>query len=291
MNKIAFICALLAGTLWGIMGLFTNVLSAEFGFAPLQITSLRLIVAAITFTIAALFTNRNAFKIKPRHIPLLFCMGVLGVMMTSFTYFMSMTHSSLAVAASLMYTAPAMVIVASRILFKDKITPHKFFALVFAFVGACFVSGIFGQDNKITTLGVVFGLLSGFFYGSYSIFGTYALSRYDTKTSTLWAFIFAALTSVVFADAPDMIHKLTVSHNVVKMLTIIITMGVLTGFVAYTLYTNALKRTEASKAIIVASVEPLVAALSGFLFLNQSMNICSIIGIILILTSVILNAK
>lgn len=290
MNKTAMLYALGAGTLWGCMGFFTRTLSKEFAFTSLQITSLRLVVAAVAFIIAAAFCDRGRFKINLRHIPLLFAMGVIGVMMTSFTYFLSMTYSSMAVAAILMYTAPSIVIAASRFLFKERITKRKLAALLSAFLGCCFVSGIMKGELTLTAGGIIFGLLSGIFYASYSIFGTYALKKYDSKTATLWVFIFAACASLSFADVPDMATKFVASENLFKMLFLITCMGVLTGFLSYTLYTKALEREQASKVIIVASVEPLVAALTGFILYGEALTVFSLIGIILILLSVILTA-
>ncbi len=290
MNKSAILYALGAGTLWGCMGVFTRTLSKEFGFTSLQITSMRLIIAAIAFVAAAIFCDRKRFKINPRHIPLLFAMGVSGVMMTSFTYFLSMTYSSMAVAAILMYTAPAIVIAVSRFLFKERITARKLTALLSAFLGCCFVSGIMNGNLSVTAGGIIFGLLSGIFYASYSIFGTYALRKYDSKATVLWAFIFAACASVLLADMPDMAVKFAESQNIIKMLLLIICMGVFTGFMSYTLYTKALERAQASKVIIVASVEPLVAALTGFVLYGETLTPLSLIGIFLILISVILTA-
>lgn len=290
MKKTAFLCALSAGILWGIMGFFTRNLT-DFGFTSLQITSMRLVVAALTFILTSLIGKRERFKIKLRDIPLLCAMGVSGLMMLSLTYFLSITYSSMAVAASLMYTAPALVIIASRVLFGEKLTVYKFISLVTAFVGCCFVSGLIDKNEGTTFIGVVFGLLAGLFYASYSIFGTYALRKHDSGTATLWAFTFAALVSLIFIDIPDLSAKIIASCDKIKMFTLIIGMGVFTGFFPYLLYTASLERTEASKAVIVASVEPLVAALTGFAAFGETLTLYSSLGIILILISVVLTTK
>ena len=291
MNKTAFLCALSAGTLWGIMGFFTRNLSANFSFTSLQITSLRLVVAALTFMVTSLIGNRERFRIKLRDIPLLCAMGVSGLMMLSLTYFLSITYSSMAVAASLMYTAPAIVIIASRILFGEKLTVYKFISLIAAFVGCCFVSGLIDKNDGGTVIGVVFGLLAGVFYASYSIFGTYALRKYDSGTATMWAFACAALVSLIFIDLPDFSAKVIASSDKLRMFALIIGMGVFTGFFPFLLYTASLERTEASKAVIIASVEPLVAALTGFIAFGETLTLYSSIGIILILISVVLTTK
>lgn len=286
MKKSALLSILAAGTLWGCMGLFVRTLQNIYAFGSLQIVCLRLTVAAVAFAILGII--RRTPVIKLRHVPLLFCTGFCGIMLLSVTYFLSMTYSSLSVAAILMYTAPAFVLIASVILFKEKLTTAKITALILAFAGCVFVSGIFGGDAKITTIGVVMGILSGITYGSYSIFGTYALKKYDTYTVTTWAFVFAALASLPFGNVPDIVTKIATAPDSVSLVLIIVSMGIFSAFMPFLLYTIGLSRTEPSKAIIVASVEPLVATMLGFALFNETPTIYSAVGIVLILASVVM---
>ena len=290
MNKTAFMFALLAGIFWGIMGIFTNFLET-FGFTSLEIVCLRLVTAALTFIIYSLIRNRKNFIIKLKDIPLLALFGISGVMMLSLTYFSAIKYSTMAVAASLMYTAPAIVIIASCILFKEKLTVRKIMALIFAFLGSCLVSGIMNDNLNATFLGVIFGLLSGIFYASYSIIGTFALRKHSSEKATLWLFIFAAVSSLLFIDIPQFINKIILSEQILQLVFLIIGIGIVSSFLPYILYTASLERTEASKAVIIASVEPLVAALTGFIVFGETLTLYSAIGIILIFTSVILTAQ
>ena len=56
----------------------------------------------------------------------------------------------------------------------------------------------------------------------------------------------------------------------------------------YFLYTRGLEKLESGKAAILVAVEPLVGAVIGMVFLNESHNISKIAGIILILISIVL---
>lgn len=286
MKKSALISILAAGVLWGCMGLFVRTLQNNYGFTSLNIVCLRLTFAALAFIILALI--RKTPPIKPKDAPLLYCTGVSGIMLLSVTYFLSMTYSSLSVAAILMYTAPAFVLIASVILFKERLTIHKISALILAFAGCVCVSGIFGGDAKVTFMGVVMGILSGITYGSYSIFGTFALKKYNTYTVTTWAFIFAAITSLFIGNVPEIVRITATSGKAAEILIISAAMGIFSAFMPFLLYTIGLSKCEASKAIIVASVEPLVATLLGFACFDETPTVFSAIGIVLILASVVL---
>ena len=54
-----------AGTLWGLIGLFVNLLAAK-GFAPLQITTLRVTVALLLTALIIWRTDIRQFFIRPK---------------------------------------------------------------------------------------------------------------------------------------------------------------------------------------------------------------------------------
>ena len=65
-----------AGTLWGLIGLFVNLLAAK-GFAPLQITTLR-VTAALLFTALIIWrTDIRQFFIRPKDWWMFFGNGVI----------------------------------------------------------------------------------------------------------------------------------------------------------------------------------------------------------------------
>lgn len=287
MQKSGVIYVLAAGFLWGCTGFFVRTLTGEFGFTTFQVVTLRLVDAASAFLILSLIKGKDTLKVKLKHLPILFCSGFFGVFMLAVTYFSSMQCSSLSLAAILMYTAPIFVMLASIVLFKEKLTFMKILSLILALIGLVFVSGILKGDANVTFLGVVLGILSGITYGSYSIFGKYALKHYKGFTVTAWAFIFAGLSSLFIGDLPDMAQKIATQASP-KLIILLLSMGVVTAFMPFLLYTLGLSRLDASKAIILASVEPLVATVLGIVVFGEQTDVFSIIGIFVILVAVVL---
>lgn len=287
MKKLSIILILAAGCLWGSMGLFYRILNSYYGFNSLQIVSLRLISAAIAFIIFTIMTDKTKLHIKFRDVPLLFFTGVCGVLLMAATYSISIGMTSLSVAAILMYTAPIMVMAASIVLFKEKLTNNKVIAATLAFCGCILISGIMNDDARVTSAGIIMGLISAAAYGSYSIFGTYALRKHHSFTVTAWAFIFAAAGSVFIADAPDMIRKFSVCQDLTKAIVLAASFGIFTAFAPFLLYTVGLTKIEASKAIILASVEPLVATLIGFIAFGEKLDVFSLMGIAFIIFSIL----
>lgn len=289
MNKIAVALILVAGVLWGIIGIFLRALQTLCTFSTLQVVSLRLITAAIIFIIIGLIKGNNSLMVSLKDLPVLFLLGFFGLFVTSSSYFISITYSSLAVAAILMYTAPVIVMIVSLFLFGEKLNKNKIISIILATSGCVFVSGIFEGDANATFFGIFMGFVSGFAYASYSIFGTYALRRVNSFAATAWAFIFAAVSSLPFLNIPDVVSKIGECKSVPAAIVLIICMGLFSAVAPYLLYTYGLSKIRASTAVILASVEPLVAAVLGF-FYGEYPSVYSFFGIVLIIIAVILTS-
>lgn len=276
---------LLGASLWGLIGLFTRPLY-ETGLTPINVVSVRnfggLLVLAAIFTVK----DRSVFRVKAKHLPLFFGTGIVSVLLFSFCYFSCQQLCSLAVSAILLYLAPSFVVVMSAILWKDKLTKNKILALILALVGCALVSGIVGGDLTVTVQGFLFGIGSAFFYALYSIFGRYALAHYGSYTVTVWTFVFAGLGSLVFADIPVLISALSDGKTALTALGLVIVATVL----PYIFYTKGLSGLESGVASIIASVEPVVAALVGIFIFREKMSLWVGLGVVCVLSGVVLLA-
>jgi len=65
-------------------------------------------------------------------------------------------------------------------------------------------------------------------------------------------------------------------------------MAVVNTVIPYITYTAALKNIEGGKALIIATLEPVVATVIGVAVFKESLNIGNLFGIFLVLGSVIL---
>lgn len=187
MKRLAPVFILIAGTLWGIMGIFVRTLGT-YGFTSIQIASMRIIGGAVLFAVITAVTDREKLKICVKDMVWFLGMGIGSILMFTVCYFTTMSISSLSVAAILLYTAPVMVMLMSLVLFHEKMTGKKFAALIMAFAGCVLVSGL-GGDMRLSAGALGLGLLSGFGYGLYSILGTYVLKKYNPLTVTTYAFL------------------------------------------------------------------------------------------------------
>lgn len=272
---------LLGGSLWGFIGLFNRNLTAG-GLSAASIVAVRNIGGLVVLGLVLLVLDRSVFRINPRHLPYFFGTGVISILLFTLCYFTAQQMCSLAVAAILLYTAPAFVVILSAILFRDKLTKGKLAALALAFLGCTFVSGIWSGNLTITAWGLLLGVASGFFYGLYSIFGRYALAHYQPLTVTFYTFVFAGAGSLFLLRPAE----LSACLSQPPMSLIALGLVVISTVLPYILYTRGLAKVDSGKASILASVEPVVAALVGVLAFGEPMSIMVVLGLGCILISV-----
>ena len=276
------ICVLASGVLWGLIGIFNRRLTAA-GFSVASIVLIRNLGSMVLLGLLFLIKDRNIFRIQAKHIPIFLGTGVVSVLFFTLCYFSCQRLSSLAVAAVLLYTSPAFVVILSAILWKDKITKKKLAALILAFLGCTFVTGVWTGDASITLWGAVLGVASGLFYGLYSIFGRYALKHYQPFTVTFYTFLFAGLGALCVLRPAELAAGFTSAPG---MVWIALGLIVVCTVAPYLLYTFGLAGMDSGKAAILASVEPVTAAVVGVLVFGEPMSVMVLLGLVCILACV-----
>ena len=277
-----YIFILIAGVSWGTIGIFTRNL-ALYGFSPRDIVLVRNFGSMLVMTVMFLIMDRNIFRIKLKHFPYFLGTGLVSVVLFTILYFSCQQQCSLAVSAILLYTSPVFVMVMSAIIWKDKITKQKLLALIITFAGCIFVSGVIGGNLSVTTIGLLTGLGSGFFYALYSIFGRFALAHYKPYTVTYYTFVCAGIASL-FVTSPAQVLTYISSNALVPLLAVGIV--VICTVLPFVLYTKGLAEIESGKAAILASVEPVAAAFVGVIAFGEPLTMSIAMGLLCILAAV-----
>jgi len=276
---------ILAGCFWGSMGIFVRKLT-DIGFSSVQIVSIRVTLAALFFCALLLIRDRSGFRIALRDLPLFLGLGFGSILFFTVCYFTAITMMPLSTAAILLYTSPIWIMLMSVLFFREKLNRRKLLALALAFAGCVLVSGISGDG--ITLTGLLVGLGSGIGYGLYSILGTVALRKYSPYTVTAYTFLFAAAGSWAVCGPGDMVSRFGSAPDPAWLLFFCCLTALVTAVIPFLSYTLGLRTVEASKAGIIATVEPMVATLVGILVFSEPLTFLSGLGILLILSAVII---
>lgn len=282
-NRLAPISVLTGGILWGTMGVFVRHFN-RLGLAALDVGQIRMTAGLIMVGLYLALFHRELLRVRLRDLWCFVGTGVGSLLLMILCYYTAMEHTSLAVAGVLLYTAPIFVMLLSALLFRERITGRKLLALALAFTGCALVSGL-GSDSRISPAGLLWGLGAGLSYAMYSIFGRFAIRRgYGSWTMTFWSFFFCALTGAFLCDWSAIGAVLTQPVQWGWSLL----MGLVTAFLPYVLYSLGLVHMESGRASVLASLEPVVAALISVFWFHEPMGPGGILGIILVMTAIVL---
>ncbi len=274
---------LLAGILWGFIGLFSTMISRA-GYSPVEIAFIRTFITAMGIFIIIVIKDRKMFHIDLKDLWMFLGTGIGSIVFFNVSYFITIDLLNLSLAAILLYSGPFFVVILSALFFKESLTKFKILILIMASIGCAFTVGVFNGVGTVSALGVVTGLISGLAYGLYSIFGKVALKKYGTYTVIFYTFLIASLTLSIFSVDTEFIRNINNTSVIIAALGI----GIFSTIFPFILYTIGLKNIDAGKASIMTFAEPVVATIIGVSVFKDDLTFSGIFGMILIFISLVL---
>lgn len=281
----AFIYIIIGAALWGTIGWYVKNLYA-FGFSPMEVVTLRAWSSAILLLGYLFIVSPTKLKLHSLgDIKYFLGTGILSIIFFNYCMFTAIEMATIPVATALLYTAPAFVTILSFFLFKEPLTKVKLLALFITLLGTCLVVGLIPLNLQTLQLGsILFGLGSGIGYALYSIFSKFALKKYTSLSITTYTFVVAAVTLLPFFPYKEKAHLLLDP----TVLFYAFGLGFLPTAFAYIIYTYGLHQTEASKASILTTIEPVIATLIGIFIFQESFSFIQMVGMGCIIGAVII---
>lgn len=273
-----YLFVLIAASLWASIGPLAKLAFAQ-GMTPLQVAFYRAMLGWLFFLGHALIKKKIGVSI--RDLPFLMIFSFLCVTLFFLSYQLAVAKVGASLASVLLYTAPAWVIFLAKIFLREDITLLKLIALILTLVGVSIISFTGGNYGsiKIDSAGVFWGLISGFTYALYYILGKKTLTHYDSITIFTYILPLGCLPLLFF---------LPLEVPPVKALFTLFLLGFTTTYLAYLSYYNGLKYLEASRAAVVATLEPVIASILAFFFWQEVFGFTVYLGASLIIVAVFL---
>jgi drug/metabolite transporter (DMT)-like permease len=272
----AFIIA--AAVLWGMIGPLAKLAFRE-GVAPLEVAFWRALFAWVCFGGQAIWWGK--VRVRAADLPLLALFGFTGVFLFYGSYQIAVQKGGAALASVLLYTAPAWVALMAALCFKERMTATKWTALALTLAGVALVSrgstASVLADGRISLFGIGCGLLAGFCYALYYIFGKVFADRYAAETVFLWIL---PLGGLLLAPWVSFAPKSPAAWAALVSLAFFCTYG------AYHFYYAGLRHLEAGRAAITATLEPVVAAVVAYFWWGEFFTPLGYVGAAMILAAV-----
>lgn len=275
-----YICVLAAALCWGWIPVFSRIAYSA-GSDPMTAAAFRSFFAAPVFLIW-LLAAKKLKHFRAKDIPFYLLYGVVAYAGTCYFYMAAVQLLTSAMAAILLYTSAAFIIIFNRIIFKEPITKYKLLALICT-MGGCFLvvraydPGAFLGNLK----GILFGIASGLCYSMTTVMGTSARKRNAGEVNSGLMVIFGALVFLLVqppwrGTAPS--GKLLLAYIA---LALVCSVG---GFGFYLKGMDA--GIDGGIAGILAMIEPVAATILGFAFFGDRISALQILGMGIVLAGV-----
>jgi drug/metabolite transporter (DMT)-like permease len=278
MTSIAFV--ILAALCWGLSGGIGGILMSN-GWDPFVVSFYRGLIGLL-FVLIWLALDPRHNGLTSRRLWFWSAIAGLGVAGNFAFYFMSIAQGSVAVAATLMYSAPIFVYLVSFALKLETPSLIKWVAIVMVMLGIVLLTQIYDiSSTGVTIIGIAAGLLAGLSYSIF-IFGFKYAAPHGSPQAIL-VISFATLASILIwlGDFDQTIAVLSTPDW-----SWFVILGLLGAGLSFVLYIIGLKHTTPAVASIVAMVEPVTASLFGVVVLGESLVSLQIFGMGLILLTV-----
>jgi drug/metabolite transporter, DME family len=282
-----YLFVLLAAVLWASIGVFYRGLAVYYGAPPICLAFLRCLIAGLILLISLAVFKPALLQIDRRGFALMFFFGLFGIAVFYMAYATAVQKTSLALAAILMYTAPVWVnLIAWRFL-HESLTRNQILALLLASLGIVFVAQAFNPaELKVNLPGLFFGLLAGITYALYSIFVKVGVHSHSHWTVLTYGFVIGAFFLLPLQPFPLLAGLLSS-----KALLWALLMAIVPTLLGGLSFMYGLKFVPAGRASIVATLEPVIAALFGFFLFGEALTPSQLLGAALIIGGAIMSSK
>ena len=267
--------------IFGSIGIFVRYISLPSG----TVAAVRGVIGTLFLVLVTVKQHNLSSELKSK-LPLLcisgVCIGVNWILL-----FEAYRYTTVAAATLCYYMAPVLVIAASPIVLRERLTFGKIACALAAVLGMVFVSGVMsdGLSGGSDMRGIAFGLSAAAVYAAVVLMNKRAgdIPAFDMTVVQLGS---AAVVLVPYTLLTEDISSEMVNVKTVLLLFVV---GIVhTGF-AYALYFSAIKELKAQTAAIFSYIDPLTAVLLSAVLLKEPLGIDIIIGGVLIIGSAVIS--
>jgi drug/metabolite transporter (DMT)-like permease len=292
---VGYAMALGAGTLFAINGTVSKVI-LESGMSSLRLTQVRSTGALIGLALIILATRPQDLRTNRRELLYLAAFGVFGVAFVQLFYFLAIHRLEIGVSLLIQYLGPLLVALFAFFVLKEHVRGRLWIALALALGGLTLVVDLW-HGVSLDGLGVLFSLCSAVTFAGYMLLAERAVGRRDPISLLCFGFFFATAFWAIAQPwwsfpfelpgrSVSLLGRLSDVHTPIwLLLTWMIVLGTIVPFF---LIVGSLRHITATRAGILAMVEPVVASIVAYAWLGETLNGTTLIGGAVVLCGIVL---
>ena len=273
----------LAGSLWGMIGIFVQTLRG-FGLSAEFVAFSRVFLGFALLAVWFLIKDPSILKIDLKGLISACVIGVISQGLFNLTYFASIQRVGTFTAVVLLYFSPVFMFLLGTFMYKEKADKRKIISVLICFAGCIF--GVTGGDFsalKADLPGIALGLIASLSYSLMPALSKKTASSYNPFTIIIYSFMFGSLMLLPFAKPMNELYML----QDLRLVVLLIAFSILVAAMPYCLYIPSLHNVQVSKLGVIASVELIVSIAIAAVFLKEPVRLGNLIGVAIILVSIV----
>ncbi len=281
---------LTGAALWGVSGTAAQYLFQERGFSSGWLTVVRLLLGGLVLLGIAYKQDRTQiwgiWTNKSDRISILL-FGIPGMLATQYTYFAAIQHGNAATATVLQYLAPALI--TCYLALRSRRLPGA--AVIVSVAIAVLGTVLLATGGRIGSLAisgqaVFWGIASAFALAFYTLQPLRLLARWSSLIVVGWGMLIGGIFSSLIH--PPWHFEGKWSPGSLVAVAFVVIFGTIIAFYCYMESTRNLPVSEVS---LLASVEPLSAAVISVAWLHVRFGLAEWLGTLCIVATIIILAR
>lgn len=280
--KLGYALAATAATLWALNGSLARFLLNNH-MPPARLAELRSLGTFVVLAAVLALTRPRLLKINPRDFGRLTFLGVVGLAGVNALYFAAIARLKIGVAVTIQYLGPLLLLVWLKLVHRRALPAGLWRAAGLAAIGCFFVVHAY-RPGALDGVGVAEAFAAAATFAVYLFASEQAGHRYEPATILLWGFGLASVFWLITQPAWSFpLHPLSSGRNLAFALYIVIG-GTLVPFGCMI---AAVRHLPASRAAVVATLEPVLGALLAWPIQHQALSAVQIVGGLVVVAAVI----
>ena len=268
--------------LWGATNLFTKI--GVGGIPPMQFAFLRFLLAGAVMTAVTLL-RREKFSFTKNEWRQLITIGILMNLLTNSCIVLSNLLIDSSIVTVMMATTPIFVTVFELMTGKAKVRPMTALGLAGGFAGILIVVFSGGGAVRATGAGVVIILMGMLFWSMGTL---YSKGKYIQGSIFSHTAVEALTASVLFILISRVTGCVPLSQIEPLSLVPVAYLGICDSVIGFVSFHYLIKVRPAAQVCTYAYVNPVVALVLGYLFLDEPLYPGKVLGMVIIIGSVVL---
>ena len=282
---LGYLMVAVAATLFALNGVVSKVTLGS-DLTSLELTQIRATGAAAGLLFFLLLFARRRLRVGRRELAFLVVFGVTGVAFVQWLYFVAIEHLPVGIALLIQFIAPLFIALFAWLVYHEHIRRRIWVALVLCLTGLAVVVEVW-SGLAFDTVGITAALGGALALTTYVLMAERERRHRDPVSLSFYGFLFAALFWALvqplwqfpwstLGDSISLQGRFEEQSAPVWLLVgFVIVVGTM---ITFSLLTGALRHISATRASIVATLEPVLATVIAWFWLEETFGAAQLVG-------------